>query len=117
MEKAVFMAAHPDTGQEGTFHVCYNPSDLSFTDNSLSMELFFDGGDGRKVQEVVCGFLGMLSSQSAKKVTFGWGGLIFPGKVSAVHAEYTRFSSSGEPLMGKVRITLEQVGREWTFTN
>lgn len=122
-------------GQFQLLEVQYNPSTLKFTGTggdmelddsresegdtvkqkinpgmvSLSMELTVDGDQTR---ERTMELLGRVERESDRKVIFCWGNMVFPGEMTQADARYTMFSSSGEPRMAKISVTIYQKSPE-----
>lgn len=58
------------------------------------------------VRNQVEGFIGALRNSKTRKATFHWGKMHYSGEMNYVNAEYTMFSTDGNPLRAVVNMTL-----------
>lgn len=58
------------------------------------------------VRTQVEGFIGALRNSKTRKATFHWGNMHYSGEMNYVNAEYTMFSTDGNPLRAVVNMTL-----------
>ena len=65
-------------------------------------------GEGYSVREQMEVMLALLTIQSARQVIFFWGSMSFRGEVTAVSSTFTMFNKKGEPIRGKVGMTIRQ---------
>ena len=65
-------------------------------------------GEGYSVQEQMEVMLALLTIQSARQVIFFWGSMSFRGEVTAVSSTFTMFNKKGNPVRGKVGVTIRQ---------
>ena len=65
-------------------------------------------GQGYSVREQMEVMLALLTIQSARQVIFFWGSMSFRGEVTAVSSTFTMFNKKGEPIRGKVGMTIRQ---------
>lgn len=124
--------------KDGVLYVQYNPSKISFsahvkekiaseeeqsykiatlTDSStlvMSTELLFFSEDeeAEDVREKMELFFEMLGYSGTNNVSFSWGKFTFSGRVSSFSGEYTMFDESGNPIAGKVNLSIEGIGGE-----
>ena len=69
-------------------------------------------GEGYSVMRQMQGLLSLLSIDEARKVIFFWGNMSFHGLVTDVDMQYTMFNKKGNPVRGKVAISIRQEDEE-----
>ncbi len=72
---------------------------------SISLELDCEGLDTKKQ---VNGLVGIRQAARNPCVLFCWGENVFAGSVSEVRGEYTMFDRDGQPVRGKVNLTISR---------
>ena len=65
-------------------------------------------GEGYSVQEQMEALLALLTIQSARQVIFFWGSMSFRGEVTGISSVFTMFNKKGDPVRGKVGVTIRQ---------
>lgn len=72
---------------------------------TLSVELDCEGPDTKRQ---VNGLLGIRQAARNPCVLFCWGENVFAGSVSEASGEYTMFDREGQPVRGKVNLTISR---------
>ncbi len=63
---------------------------------------------GFSVQDKCDGLLALLNFKRLKQVVFLWGNMFFHGELTNVDVRYEMFNYSGDPILAKVRLQIEQ---------
>ena len=63
-------------------------------------------GKTYSVRPQVEGFMGALRNSNTRKVTFYWGNMKYSGVMTYVNAEYTMFSTDGNPIRANVNMSI-----------
>ncbi|WP_122642533.1 CIS tube protein [Luxibacter massiliensis] len=80
---------------------------------TLSFELYVDG---TRTLDTIKAMLGMLSSEEKRQVLFAWGNNVFAGEISQMSGSYTMFDHTGQPIQGKISMTIRQGGSQTDLT-
>ena len=81
-----------------------------FSDSSAALRTVIDGAVSAKthktysVRPQVEGFIGALRNNYTRKITFYWGNMSYSGVLTSVNAEYTMFSTDGNPIRAHVSL-------------
>ncbi len=81
---------------------------VSTSSKALSLTLDFEGAD---TMHQVNGLLGIKQAAVNPCVLFCWGENVFSGCVSQASGEYTMFDHEGQPVRGKVNLTIMRTDR------
>lgn len=65
-------------------------------------------GDGFSVQKQCDGLLSLLNFKRLKQVIFVWSDMFFHGELTSVDVNYEMFNKLGNPVLAKVRLTIQQ---------
>ena len=60
----------------------------------------------------VQGLLGLISNIEMQEVVFVWGDMAFKGRLTDVNVEYTMFNKDGNPILAKVKMSIQHVYEE-----
>jgi len=81
-----------------------------FSDTSAALRTVINGAVSAKTQKTysvrpqVEGFIGALRNDYTRKITFYWGNMSYSGVLTSVSAEYTMFSTDGNPIRAHVNL-------------
>ena len=70
---------------------------------------------GHSVKKQCDGLVSLLNYKKLKQVVFLWGDMFFHGELTSVDVRYELFNKNGNPILAKVRLTLEQNDSEKTI--
>lgn len=65
---------------------------------------------GFSVKSEINSFIGMVMREDTRHIIFQWANMSFYGEINDVEAVYTMFNISGEPVRGRVKISIRQDG-------
>ena len=94
-----------------------------FTDTTAAVRMGIDGivtaATGKKysVRPQVEGFMGALRNSYTRKVNFYWGTMKYSGEMTHVGAEYTMFSTDGNPIRANVNLGILLVDETLSYQN
>lgn len=97
-----------DINVSDAFHfegLSMNAEELMQTAASFAFNTF---GDGYSVQKPCEGLLALLNFKKLKQVIFMWSDMFFHGELTSVDVSYEMFNKLGNPILAKVRLTIEQ---------
>ena len=57
----------------------------------------------------VQGILGLIHNTATQGVIFMWNDMVFKGKLTDVNIEYTMFNKDGDPILAKVKMSIQHV--------
>jgi len=97
-----------DTNNMDAFMVGDNPLTGLTPSNAANAVTSMIRGKGYSVQRQMQGLLSLLTIKEAQKVIFFWGDMSFHGMVTDVEEQYTMFNKKGNPIRGKVLLSIRQ---------
>ena len=72
-------------------------------------------GKTYSVRPQVEGFMGALRNSYTRKVNFYWGKMMYSGELTDISAEYTMFSTDGNPIRANVNVGILLVDSELSY--
>ncbi len=60
------------------------------------------------VKQQINAFIGMITSSQTRCITFMWSKFVFCGELASVSSELTMFNVSGNPIKGKVSLSIQK---------
>lgn len=121
--------------QEESFEVQYNPASMQISEmvseqgsnaadglnpqnnvggnctRNVSLELVFSREDGMEpgfVKKKVEMFLAVMMKSPDRRISFSWGNMECIGSVTSLSVSYEMFDESGNPLFGRVKMTIRE---------
>ena len=81
----------------------------------IDAEVTAVSGKTYSVRPQVEGFMGALRNSNTRKVNFYWGKMKYSGEINEISAEYTMFSTDGNPIRANVNIGILLVDGELDY--